>query len=45
MASLKNNYKYNIITIGYISDENFIGPKLGQGRVKEGDYGQIAIQF
>lgn len=35
MASLKNNYKYNNITIGYISVENFIDPKLGQGRVKE----------
>lgn len=43
MASLKNNYKYN--NIGYISVENFIDPKLGQGRVKEGDYEQVARQF
>lgn len=45
MASLKKSYKYNNITIGYNSVENFIDPKLGQGRVKEGDYGQIARQF
>lgn len=43
MASLKNNYKYNNITMGYISVENFIDPKLGQGRVTE-DYGQITRQ-
>lgn len=44
-ASLKNNYKYNNITIGFISVESFIDPKLGQGRVKEGDYEQTARQF
>lgn len=45
MASLKNNYKYNNITVGFISVEHFIDPKLGQGRDKEKDIGQIAREL